>query len=85
VDQAGLLCIGGEFTSVSNIPAHNIACWDGGSWYPLGVGVNERVFALAFDPIGELYAAGYFTEAGGLPANHAAYWDGEKWQALGKD
>jgi hypothetical protein len=85
VDQDGHLCIGGEFTSVSNVPAQQIACWDGKSWYPLGVGVNERVYALAFDPGGELYAAGYFTEAGGLPAYHAARWDGEKWQARGKE
>jgi hypothetical protein len=77
VDQNGHLCIGGEFNSVSNIPAQNIACWDGNSWYPLGVGVNERVFTLAFDPSGELYAAGYFTEAGGLPAYYAARWDEE--------
>jgi hypothetical protein len=85
VDQDGHLCIGGEFTSVSNIPAQQIACWDGKSWYPLGVGVNERVFALAFDPSGELYAVGYFTEAGGLPAYRAARWDGEKWHALGEE
>jgi hypothetical protein len=85
VDQNGPLCIGGEFTSVSSIPARNVACWDGRSWYPLGSGVNERVFALAFGPGGELYAAGYFTEAGGLPAYHAARWDGEKWHAFSKN
>jgi len=85
VDQDGRLCIGGEFTSVNNVPAKQIACWDGKSWYALGDGVNERVFALAFDPGGELYAAGYFSEAGGLPATHAARWDGEKWHALGEE
>lgn len=85
VDPDGHLCIGGDFTSVSNIPAQNIACWDGKSWYPLGVGVNERVFALAFAPSGELYAVGYFTEAGGLPAYHAARWDGVRWHALGEE
>jgi hypothetical protein len=84
VAQKGHLCIGGEFNSVSNIPAQNIACWDGKSWYPLGAGVNERVFALTSCPGGELFAVGYFTEAGGLPAYHAARWDGKNWHALGR-
>jgi hypothetical protein len=78
------LCIGGSFESVNAIPARNIACWDGSSWYALGDGVNERVNAIAFDPYGDLYAVGYFTEAGGLPVDHAARWDGETWYALGQ-
>ena len=84
-DQNGHLCIGGSFTSVSNIAAQNLACWDSQSWYTLGDGFNERVNALAFSPIGELYAVGFFTEAGGLPAYHAARWDGERWFALGEN
>ena len=85
VDQNDHLCIGGEFTSVSSIPAQNLACWNGQSWYSPGDGFNERVNALAFSPGGELYAVGFFTEAGGLPAYHAARWDGEKWHALGEE
>jgi hypothetical protein len=83
VDKDGQLCIGGSFTSVSNVPAQYIACWDGASWRALGDSVNERVNALAFDPGGELYAVGFFTEAGGLPADHAARWDGKSWHTLG--
>jgi len=79
---AGLLCVGGEFGSVSGVPARNIACWNGAVWQPLAGGVNERVFALAFDSSGDLYAAGYFTEAGGRPANHVARWDGERWHTV---
>ena len=85
MDQNDHLCIGGSFTSVSSLPAQNLACWDGESWYVLGDGVNERVNALAFSPGGDLYAVGLFTEAGGLPAYHAARWDGEKWHALGEE
>jgi hypothetical protein len=83
VDRNGELCIGGSFESVNDVPARNIACWDGSSWHALAEGLNERVYALAFDPDGELYVVGYFTEAGGLPADHAARWDGQAWSALG--
>jgi hypothetical protein len=84
VDQSGQLCIGGSFDSVNAIPARNIACWDGSSWYALGDGVNQRVNALAFAPNGELYAVGLFTGAGGLPVDYAARWDGQTWHAPGQ-
>lgn len=83
VDKNGHLYIGGSFESVSGTPARNIAYWDGSLWHALGIGVNERVEALAFDPSGELYAVGFFTKAGGLPADHVARWDGETWHTLG--
>jgi len=67
---------------VSNVPARNIAYWDGNSWHGLGNGANERVVALTFDPSGYLYAVGFFTEAGGNPAYHVARWDGVTWHAL---
>jgi len=82
VDANEHLCIGGSFESVNDIPARNIACWDGSLWHTLGDGVNKQVDALAFDTDGNLYAVGLFTEAGGVPANHAAHWDGETWHAL---
>ena len=83
VDANDHLCIGGSFVSVNDIPARNIACWDGRLWHALGNGVNERVEALVFDQDGELYAVGFFTEAGGLLAHLIARWDGEIWHALG--
>lgn len=83
VDSNGHLCIGGSFESVNDIPARNIACWDGDLWHALGNGVNERVRALAFDPNKDLYAVGFFTEAGDRPAYHVARWDGKAWHTLG--
>jgi hypothetical protein len=82
VDANGSLCVGGEFESVSGIPASNIACWDGNTWHALGNGTNERVFGLAFDSSGDLYAVGYFTEVGHQPVDHVARWDGQRWHAL---
>jgi hypothetical protein len=83
VDADEHLCIGGSFESVNDIPARNIACWDGSLWHALGDGVNKQVDALAFAPDGNLYAVGLFTEAGGRPVYLVARWDGETWHALG--
>ncbi|MBU4224407.1 MAG: hypothetical protein KKC71_01120 [Chloroflexi bacterium] len=55
----------------------------GETWSPLGSGMNNIVYALAFDSSGNLYAGGSFTSAGGTPANHIAKWNGESWSPLG--
>ncbi len=61
----------------------DIARWDGTSWSALGTGMNDIVYALAFDASGNLYAGGQFTTAGGVAANRIAKWDGTSWSALG--
>jgi hypothetical protein len=53
-----------------------------GTWYPLGSGVNDYVYAIAVSG-SDVYAGGDFTQAGGNPANHIARWDGSSWSALG--
>jgi hypothetical protein len=82
VDANDHLCIGGSFDAVNDIPARNIACWDGSLWHALGDGVNKQVDALAFDSGGNLYAVGLFSEAGGMPAHQIARWDGMAWHSL---
>jgi len=53
------------------------------TWSPLGAGMNEDVYVLAFDSHGDLYVGGNFTSAGGSGANHIAKWDGSAWSPLG--
>jgi hypothetical protein len=87
------LYVGGSFTSVSGVPAANMARWDGAQWTALdsGVGVFDgfpvaSVLALGvFDDVsGEaLYAGGLFTDAGGITVNNVARWNGTAWSALG--
>jgi hypothetical protein len=82
----GELIIGGIFSHSGNFQTqlNNIARWDEGSqsWQPLGVGVNDGIFALEVYN-GDLYAGGDFTMAGGQSANYIARWDGSQWHALG--
>ncbi len=65
--------VGGRFTQAGGSPANRIARWDGGSWHPLGSGVNHWVTALAVSGP-DVYVGGRFTEAGGSPANKIARW-----------
>jgi hypothetical protein len=81
----------GLFTSADNADANRVARWNGVSWSPLGLGIdnvdhNASVQALAAfnDGAGPaLYAGGDFTMAGGAPAIRVAKWDGQSWSALG--
>ena len=76
------LCAGGIFTSAGEVPASNIACWDGVSWQALGAGMNGGVNDLVYGPDGALYVGGWFSTADGIPANHIARWDGAYWYPL---
>ncbi len=59
-----------------------LAEWNGQSWDPLGLGVNDYVADLiVFE--GMLFAGGNFDLAGGQPANLVACWDGEDWSPVG--
>jgi uncharacterized repeat protein (TIGR02543 family) len=82
--HGGSLYAGGTFTLAGGTTVSNIARWDGAAWHALGVGVNDRVRALAVGPDGTLYAGGDFTTAGGAPANRIARWDGTSWSPLGE-
>jgi hypothetical protein len=53
------------------------AQWTANAWEALGSGMNNGVYALAFDSSGNLHAGGYFTTAGGTPAECVAKL--EKW------
>ncbi|HYF36256.1 MAG TPA: choice-of-anchor D domain-containing protein [Prosthecobacter sp.] len=83
------LYVGGAFSRVgtsfpgSEVPADNIASWDGSAWSGVGSGLNGPVNCLAMSG-SELYAGGDFTNAGGVTANGIAKWDGSTWSAVGQ-
>ena len=82
------LIVGGLFTSAGNVPAHNVARWDGANWHALGSGAGEgldgTVYTLAVYG-GSLYAGGYFssTSGGGPLLRSVARFDGTNWGAVG--
>jgi len=79
------LYVGGEFESVSDVYAHNVARWDGNTWATLGEGatsgVNNIILALAAEG-DDVYVGGIFTEAGGQAAGLVAKWDGTSWSNM---
>ncbi|MCB0767870.1 MAG: hypothetical protein KDB95_11745, partial [Flavobacteriales bacterium] len=87
IDSNGDLYIGGTFTFVGNVPANQIAKWDGTSWSALGVGVAWGVQPGTVSSLlangTDIYVGGTFTTAGGITVNHIAKWDGANWSALG--
>jgi hypothetical protein len=88
-----VLFAGGNFMHCGAVPASRIARWapeGGGTWLPVGSGMNSYVLALcAFDDDGDgphtpvLYAGGSFYMAGDVAANRVARWDNLSWQAVG--
>ncbi|HET9280171.1 MAG TPA: T9SS type A sorting domain-containing protein, partial [Flavitalea sp.] len=78
----GELYAGGYFDNAGNIPASNIAKWNGSNWLPVSTGTNGEVLALCVFS-GELYAGGSFSIAGGIPANDIAKWNGTTWSSVG--
>jgi hypothetical protein len=83
----------GSFDTAGNMPANNIAKWNGASWAPVGGGVKGYVVSgvdtaqARIDAMtvynGELYVAGNFYSAGGVVVNNIAKWNGSNWSAVG--
>ena len=75
------LYVGGFFTSIGSVGATNIARFDGTTFSPLGLGVNNTVWAL--ESFGStLIAGGDFTQADIVPAPYVAAWDSIGWSSL---
>jgi len=79
------LIAGGTFDQAGGMTVNSIARWNGMDWSdftgPDGTGMNEFVYALAFQD-GDLIAGGRYTKAGGETVNRIARWDGNSWSAL---
>ncbi|MBI4930661.1 MAG: PKD domain-containing protein [Bacteroidetes bacterium] len=67
-----------------NVPANNIASWNGSAFDSLGAGVDDYVYTLTAYNC-ELYAGGNFDTASGIPINNnkIAKWNGTAWSAVG--
>lgn len=75
------LYIGGVFNTAGGVAAHNVARWNGSSWFALGSGAGQvRSITVSGD---NLFVGGNFDDAGGIEANHIAKWNGNSWSALG--
>lgn len=88
IDRFGFVYAGGYFSKAGDLPANNIARWDGAAWSALGDGITgdpytATVYALAADTRGNVFAGGQFTTAGGMNALNLARWNGETWSEVG--
>ncbi|MDO7875411.1 T9SS type A sorting domain-containing protein [Hymenobacter sp. ASUV-10] len=83
----GEVYVGGKFTTVGNVVAHNLARWDGTAWHAVGTGlangVGGEVLALARAANGDVYVGGSFSQAGGSYSPGIARWNGLAWSSLG--
>ncbi|MDX2198707.1 MAG: immunoglobulin domain-containing protein [Phycisphaerae bacterium] len=87
--QRDNLLIAGNLARVADIPAANIALWDGAQVRGLGTGTNGEVELVHTWNVGDsgaeapqLVATGPFSEAGGVPVPGAALWDGARWRPI---
>ncbi len=83
--EPAVLVAGGAFSIAGNVPAMNIAAWNGSEWSPLGPGLGGiggfGVKALiVFNS--ELIAGGSFGGSGGPSC--IARWDGVSWTQVGQ-
>jgi|GEM_PF-738777 len=82
---AGVLYVGGNFTTADGLPARRLARWEGSLWDgAISTGANGRIRAI--DVVGtKIFIGGDFSEAGGMPANRFAILDlsSDTWSAPG--
>jgi trimeric autotransporter adhesin len=67
------LFVGGWFEHAGDVPAHNIAHWDGSTWTGMGSGLNDVPLGVRFFQ-NTLCAGGWFTAAGAKRSAHFAVW-----------
>ncbi|HEX6811608.1 MAG TPA: hypothetical protein VF384_08305 [Planctomycetota bacterium] len=77
----GDIVAGGRFwSSLLGGPALScLARWNGASWFPLGGGASDAVYALTVLPNGDLVAGGGFAS----PTPNIARWNGASWLPMG--
>jgi hypothetical protein len=87
MSQPGAVYVGGNFSSITDIPALNISRMEMVNGIvtqvnPLGSGLDDQVKALC-DHNGDLIAGGYFDSSGEVTLNRVGRWDGAAWFPLG--
>ncbi|MBU1617286.1 MAG: hypothetical protein KKF06_05915 [Candidatus Margulisbacteria bacterium] len=82
-DSAGMLYVGGSFTSAGGNIVSNAAAWDGLAWRNLAGGTDSPVHAVASNSTYRLVAGGSFLNTvSGVNANRIASWNGVSWSDL---
>ncbi|MBL8900318.1 MAG: hypothetical protein JNM84_21985 [Planctomycetes bacterium] len=79
----GELFVSGQFGQIGNVPASNIARFDGTSWRGVGGGTNGLVECMVRLSDDSIAAGGIFSFAGGAMCGNLARWDGSTWSSLG--
>ena len=84
----GKLFVAGYFRQAQGSIGNSIIMWDGNSWHPLGLGIENSSVLLPqvitlYAHDSSLYVGGIFDRAGGLPASNIAKWDGNNWCTFG--
>jgi hypothetical protein len=54
----GDIVVGGEFTMAGDVPANNIARWDGTAWHALSDGIDRLVTSIGVRPNGNIIVLG---------------------------
>ena len=70
----GELYVGGVFEFAGDVPARNVAVWNGHAWSALGAGIEKEVKALTVARSGKLYVAS---------TDRVSVWNGSTWSTLG--
>ncbi len=73
----------GLFNRIADVPATNLAIWNGATWEAPWTFDAVRVSALLALPSNSFVAAGLFDSIDGVPYESIARWDGAGWQAYG--
>jgi len=86
VSPNGDVYVGGEFTQIGGLAINRIARWDGNTYHPLAVGVDDgTVRYIAFGADGTVYVGGTFTNIGGVAHTNIASYDPatDTWATMG--
>ncbi|MBI5583321.1 MAG: IPT/TIG domain-containing protein [Deltaproteobacteria bacterium] len=84
VNVGGGMYVGGLFSQVGTVEAHNIAYRDFSTgWQARGSGVDDAVRAIELGSTGDsFFVGGDFFNAGGIPAVKIARFNGASWEAV---
>jgi hypothetical protein len=93
VEYQGDLYVGGQLSMNEGLPGQGIFRYDGGSFHPLGVGLqtyltNNNGWCGVQDMVvndGLLFVTTSCNYVGGAPVNGMAIWDGSNWCAMPGD
>lgn len=73
ITPARKVWVGGEFDQAGDLPAQNVAIWNGEKWTTDGLGLSKPIAELAATPDEKMYALT------AQPDTEIQYWDGTAW------